>query len=170
MTVHALRPPFSLHPLMKEARRRSRQRRVRLTVAALVVGGLAAGLAVAFHSPGAPVAAPATKTPIRVTLTAQNHRPRPSESPNWHWWYSVKVLTAAGPVAAHIHLQILSGRTPVEGVALISLTKGLPDWRAAIGGEANVLADAPRGRKLLLEAVVRAKGVTVRRFWPLVVR
>lgn len=105
-----------------------------------------------------------------MTLIAESHRPRPRRSPGWHWWYSVKVLTAAGkPVPAHIHLQILAANTPVEGVALITLNKGVRDWRAAIGGEANVLAAAPRGRKLLFEAVVTAEGVTIRRFWPIVV-
>lgn len=173
MTAPVLRLPFSLHPLMKEAKRRARHRRVRLTIAALVVAGLAAGLALAFRSAGRPAVAPTTKSPIRVALTAQNHQPRPSRRPNWHWWYSVKVRTAAGkPVAApiHLHLQILSGRTPVEGVGLVSLKKGYDDWRAAIGGEANVLAAAPRGQKLVFQAVVRANGVTVKRNWPIVVR
>ena len=34
--------------------------------------------------------------PIRVALTAKNHQPHPTESPSWHWWYCVKVTTAAG--------------------------------------------------------------------------
>jgi hypothetical protein len=110
------------------------------------------------------------QSPIRVTLTAQNHQPRPSGRPNWHWWYCVRVRTAAGkPVAATIHLQILLGSAPVEGVGSVSLKKGYR-WCAAIGGEANVLEAAPRGKKLVFQAVVRAKGVTVKRNWPIVVR
>jgi hypothetical protein len=82
----------------------------------------------------------------------------------------VKVRTAAGkPVAATIHLQILLGRRPVAGVGLVSLKKGY-GWCAAIGGEANVLEAVPRGTKLDFQAVVRAKGVTVKRNWPIVVR
>lgn len=108
---------------------------------------------------------------IRVTLTAQNHRPRPSESPSWHWGYCVKVRTATGKsVASTIHLQILLGRKPVQGVGFVSLKKGYDHWCAAIGGEANVLLAVPRGKKLIFQAVVRAKGVTVKRNWPFVVR
>jgi hypothetical protein len=107
---------------------------------------------------------------IRVTLTAENHEPHPSKSPSWHWGYCVKVRTAAGkPVAATIHLQILLGRTPVDGVGLVSLKKGY-DWCASTGREANVLDAAPRGKDLVFQAVVRAKGVTVKRNWPIVVR
>jgi hypothetical protein len=84
----------------------------------------------------------------------------------------VKVRTAAGKsVASTIHLQILLGdTTPVEGVGLVSLKKGYDHWCAAIGGEANVLAGVPRGKKLVFQAVVRAEGVTVKRNWPIVVR
>jgi hypothetical protein len=120
---------------------------------------------------GAVAAVGKSRSPIRVTLTAQNHRPRPSESPSWHWGYCVKVRTAAGnPVASTIHLQILLGRKPVQGVGLVSLKKGYDHWCAAIGGEANVLLAVPRGKKLIFQAVVRAKGVTVKRNWPIVVR
>lgn len=106
---------------------------------------------------------------IRVTLTAQNHDPRPSESPSWHWGYCVKVTTAAGtPAASTIHLHILSGRTPVEGVGLVSLRKGYDRWCAAIGGEDNILDALPRGKKLIFQAVVTVNGVTVERSWPIV--
>ena len=60
------------------------------------------------------------------------------------------------------------GRTPVEGVGLVSVKRGA--WCAAIGGESNVLDAAPRGKKLVFQAVVRTKGVTVKRNWPIVVR
>ncbi len=70
--------------------------------------------------------------------------------------------------------QILSGSTPVTGVSLVTLKKGYPKndhrWCAAIGGEDNVLDAAPRGKKLVFQAVVRAMGVTVKRNWPVVVR
>jgi hypothetical protein len=171
MTVCAWRLPFELDPLIAEARRRMRRRR--LLVAAAVVALVAGAGGAVFALRGPAVTATETKrSPIQVTLTAQNHQPHASESPYKHWWYSVKVRTAAGkPVAATIHLQILSGRTPVEGVGLVSffLKKGF-EWSAAIGGEGNVLAAAPRGKRLVFQAVVRAKGVTVKRDWPIVVR
>lgn len=151
---------------------RAWRRRVRLTGAALVLAVLAAAFAPTFRPAGRPAAAPATKSPIVVTLTAKNHDPHPSSSPTWHWWYSVKICTPGGkPVAApvHLYLQILSGHSTVEGVGLVILKKGYDAWTAAIGGEANVLNAAPRGRKLVFQAVVRAKGVTVKRNWPIVV-
>jgi hypothetical protein len=120
---------------------------------------------------GALAAVGKSRSPIRVTLTAQNHRPRPNESPSWHWGYCVKVRTAAGEsVASKIHLQILLGRKPMQGVGFVSLKKGYDHWCAAIGGEANVLLAVPRGTTLIFQAIVRAKGVTVKRNWPIVVR
>jgi len=131
----------------------------------LVVVALAASAAWPAVRPTA-----AATSPIRVTLTAENHRPHPTESPSWQWWYCVKVTTAAGKsVASEIQLQILSGRTRVEWVGLVSLRKGYDRWCAAIGGEGNVLDALPRGKKLVFRAVVRADGVTVARNWPIVV-
>jgi hypothetical protein len=97
---------------------------------------LLAAVLVAFAVvPAACCAAGTNQSTIRVTLTAKNHHPRPSESPSWHWWYCVKVRTAAGKsVAATIHLQILSGRTTVERVGSVVLKKGYDHWCAAIGG------------------------------------
>jgi hypothetical protein len=69
-----------------------------------------------------------------------------------------------------IHLQILLGRTPVEGVGLVWLKKGYDHWCGLLGGEASVLHGVPRGKKLVFQAVVRAMGVTVRANWPIIVR
>ncbi len=51
MTVLATRLLFSLDPLMKEAKRRARQRRT-LIALAILVAGLAVGLTFVFPSPG----------------------------------------------------------------------------------------------------------------------
>jgi hypothetical protein len=69
-----------------------------------------------------------------------------------------------------IHVRFLSGHTSLEGVGLVWLKRGYDHWCQAIGGEVNVLLGLPRGKKLVLQAVVRADGVTVRRNWPIVVR
>lgn len=132
----------------------------RLLLVALV--GLAATVgAAAAVKPGA----------IRVTLTAQNHHPRASRSPSVHWWYCVKVETAAGTsVASTIRLQVVSGRTLVRRLGLVSLRKGYDHWCQAIGGEASVLNALPVGKKLIFQAVVTAQGVTVKRNWPIIVR
>lgn len=52
MTLRAPRLPFSLDPLIAEAKRRARQRRVLIALGILVAAGLAAGLTFAFRSPG----------------------------------------------------------------------------------------------------------------------
>jgi len=121
---------------------------------------------------GSDVAASAkSQTPIRVTLTAQNHHPRASASPSVQWGYCVKVRTVAGKsVASTIHLQILQGRKSVGQVGLVSLRRGYDHWCASIGGETNALLAVPRGKRLIFQAVVRADGVTVRRNWPIVVQ
>lgn len=52
MTLHVPRLPFSVDPLMAEAKRRARQRRTLIALAALLLAGLAGGLTLAFRSPG----------------------------------------------------------------------------------------------------------------------
>jgi hypothetical protein len=119
---------------------------------------------------GAMAAVGTSQSPIRVTLTAQNHHPRASASPSVQWGYCVRVRAAAGKsVASTIHLQILQGRKPVGQVGFVSLRKGYDHWCASIGGETNPLLAVPRGKKLIFQAVVRAEGVTVKRNWPIVV-
>jgi hypothetical protein len=170
MTTTAWRLSFELDPLIAEAKRRMRRRRLLGVAAAIALVAGTAGAVFALRGPAVTVTE-TNRSPIRVTLTAQNHRPRASKSPYKHWWYSVKVTTAAGKsVASTIHFQILSGGTPLEGVGLVTLKKGYDHWSAAIGGEASVLNALPRGKKLIFQAVVKAKGVTVRRNWPIVVR
>jgi hypothetical protein len=111
------------------------------------------------------------RSSLRVTLTAQNHHPRASHSPSAQWGYCVKVTTAAGEsIASRIHLQIVSGRTAVAQVGLVSLNKGYDHWCASIGGEASVLNAVPRGKKLELQAVVTARGATVTQNWPISVQ
>lgn len=112
----------------------------------------------------------AAVSPIRVTLTAQNHHPRASHSPSVQWSYCVKVTTAAGDsVASKIRIQVVSGRT-VRRIALISLRKGYDHWCQAIGGEASIFNALPMGRTLIFQAVVTADGATVKRNWPIIVR
>jgi hypothetical protein len=117
------------------------------------------------------VAAAATsRSPIRVTLRADNHDPHPDTDPSWQWGYCVRVRTvSAETVAATIHLQILLGRKRVAQVGFVSLRKGYNHWCGSIGGETDPLLTVPRGKKLLFQAVVRAEGTTVKANWPFVV-
>jgi hypothetical protein len=121
------------------------------------------------------------RSPIRVTLTATSHHPLVSLTgrnhqppPSQQWGYCVKIRTAAGktvPAPIQLRLQILSGRTPVEGVGLVSLHTGYDNWCGSIGGEYNALEGAARyGKRLVFQAVVKAMGITVTRDWPIVVR
>lgn len=61
MTLHARRLPFALDPLIGEAKRRARQRRVLGALGVLLTAGLAVGLTLALRSPGGrPNGGPAT--------------------------------------------------------------------------------------------------------------
>jgi hypothetical protein len=51
MTLHVSRLPFSLDPVIREAKRRARQRRALVALGVVVLAGLAVGLAFAFRSP-----------------------------------------------------------------------------------------------------------------------
>lgn len=65
MTLHVPRVPFSLDPLIAEAKRRARQRRVLAAVAVLLVGSGAGAAIVASSAPGV-----ATARPLQSALVA----------------------------------------------------------------------------------------------------
>ena len=112
------------------------------------------------------LAAPASAATIRVALTAQSHHPLVGKL----WWYQVKVTDAAGkPVAAKIQLQILFAGSPVGQVGVHRVANGV--WREVIGKGANQpFPAAARGQPLVFQAVVTAKGQTVKKNWPIVVK
>src|SRR5262249_14802254 len=106
------------------------------------------------------------ETPIRVALTADNHHPllrltgrNRQPPPNEQSGYCVRVgPTARKPVPGRVQLrlQILSGRTPVAGVGVVSFEKGARDhWCGSIGGEYNVLEVVPPEKPLVFQAVVK---------------
>lgn len=105
-------------------------------------------------------------SPIKASLRAQSHHPVVGKT----WWYQVKVTGAAGkPVAAKIHLQILFAGAPVGQIGIHRVANGF--WREVIGKGPNPpFPAASRGQPLVFQAVVTAKGVTVKRNWPIVVR
>lgn len=169
--------------LIEEARRRQQRRRLFTTLAiglilAIATGGYFAAYGGGGHAtvqhPHPPVSGAASHpAPIRVILTAQNHRPRATNNPSVHWGYCVRVRTAAGkPLGAPIrlNLRILMGRIAVAGVGQVWLRKGYDNWCAGIGGETNALLAVPRGKRLNFQAVVTSMGATVRRNWPIVVQ
>jgi hypothetical protein len=110
-------------------------------------------------------------SPIRVELTAPNHDPHPRNDPGWHWSFCVRIRTVSGAaVASRTDIRIVSGHTLLKKIATVWLRKGYDHWCQAIGGEDNVLLAVPRGKRLSLQAIVRADGATVTRDWPFVVR
>jgi hypothetical protein len=102
---------------------------------------------------------------IHVTLTAQSHAPRVGKP----WHYAVRVTDAAGkPVRARVHTQIVFGGAPVGQIGTHTVT-GV--WQETIGKDGNQpFPKQARGYPLIFQAVVTAKGVTVKRNWPIRVR
>jgi hypothetical protein len=105
-------------------------------------------------------------TGIRVSLTADSHRPRVGKP----WHYEVRVTDMSGrPVAATVHLQILFGGTPVGQVGRHRVVNGV--WSETIGTEGNAPFPArSRGVPLVFEAVVKARGETKRVRYPISVK
>jgi hypothetical protein len=103
--------------------------------------------------------------PFRVTLTADSHHPVVGK----RWHYEVRVTDAKGqPMRALVHLQILFGGAPV---GQIGRHRVVGVWRETIGAPGNPPFPAQaRGQPLVFQAVVTAKGRTVKRNWWIRVR
>ena len=103
--------------------------------------------------------------PFRVRLTAQSHHPRVGKL----WHYEVRVTDAKGrPLHALVHLQILFNGTPVGQVGRHQVV-GV--WRETLGAPGNPPFPAQaRGQPLVFQAVVTARGRTVKRNWWIRVR
>src|SRR6266576_1994153 len=71
MTEHVPHLPFSLDPLMAEAKRRARQRRLLASVVALVLAAGAAGFGVELSSQGSHPDVGAVPTSLKVVATNQ---------------------------------------------------------------------------------------------------
>jgi hypothetical protein len=106
------------------------------------------------------------KPRIHVRLTADSHHPLVGKP----WHYEVRVTDAAGrPVPALVHLQIVFGGVPVGQVGKHRVANGI--WRETIGADGNAPFPArARGQPLVFEAVVTAKGQTVKADYPITVR
>jgi hypothetical protein len=104
--------------------------------------------------------------PIRVVFHGQDHHPRAGK----RWSYEVRVTDRDGNrVSARIHLQILFGGVAVGQVGVHRVRNGA--WRETLGTPGNPpFPAAARGRRLVFQTVVTARGVTVKRNWPIVVR
>jgi hypothetical protein len=103
--------------------------------------------------------------PFHVRLTAQSHHPLVGK----RWHYEVHVTDAKRrPLRALVHLQILFGGTPVGQVGRHRVV-GV--WRETIGVPGNPpFPVSARGQPLVFQAVVTARGKTVKRNWWIRVR
>jgi hypothetical protein len=103
---------------------------------------------------------------IRVSLTADSHRPRVGKP----WHYKVRVTDAEGrPVPATVHLQILFNGAPVGQIGRHRVTNGV--WSETIGtGPNRPFPARARGIRLVFEAVVKARGQVRRARYPIRVR
>jgi hypothetical protein len=83
MTVHAPRLPFSLDPLVAEAKRRMRKRRVLILVLAVLLGGGAAGAAVALSQPNGFQAAAACPRASAYVYAVPSYPAQAPPAPAW---------------------------------------------------------------------------------------
>jgi hypothetical protein len=119
------------------------------------------------HARSAPAVTHAKPKPrIHVRLIADSHHPRVGKP----WHYEVRVTDATGrPVPAFVHLQILFAGVPVGQVGRHRVASGV--WRETLGTDGNPPFPArARGQPLVFEAVVTARGQTMKADYPLTVR
>jgi hypothetical protein len=96
MTVRVPRLPFSLDPLMAEAKRRARQRHMLIALAVLLAG-LAVGLTFAFRSPD--IASPNARVSTKVLRPTNPRQPGNHAIPNLY----LQVRGSAGVLARVEH-------------------------------------------------------------------
>ena len=104
---------------------------------------------------------------LHVVLKGQDHHPVVGQK----WHYSVTVTNAAGkPVASKIHLQFLFSGLPVGQIGVHTVKNGF--WQETFGTPGHPpFPAAARGQKLVIEAIVTAKGYAVTKAtWPIVVK
>jgi hypothetical protein len=128
-------------------------------------GSKTAGTTTAATTTGATTTAAATTTapaaPIRVTIDSPTHRP----TANVPWPVTITVTDASGkPVAATVTMQVLFGGQPVGKIDEGAVYRFVGTWQEKPG---NGITWPPEsvGQPLTFQAIVKAKGVTVKRNW-----
>ena len=141
----------------------------RLASLPLVVA-LAAGCGGSSRSTTTATTAPPTHAarplPFRATLHAATHTPRATAA----WPYTVRVTDLRGrPIRARIRMQVLFGGVPVGKVDGGRTFTFVGVWREPRNSPV-VWPRAARGRPLVFEAIVSAKGRTTKLDYPVRVR
>ena len=143
MTVHVLRPPFSLDTLVAEAKRRMRKRRVLTAVLAVLIGGGAAGAAVALNSSSAlqPAAACRGWTHYYAYAVPQDptHPPAAgSGATSWGWMARRHPLKAGDRISLRGQPWQVTGITAMPGVEPVCRPFGITGWPpVSLGGQHN---------------------------------
>jgi hypothetical protein len=108
----------------------------------------------------------AERLPFRAVLRAPTHRPRAGRP----WRYSVRVTDLAGrPIPARIRMQVLFGGIPVGQVDGGRTFRFVGVWREPRDSPV-IWPPRARGRPLVFEAAVSARGRTTRLRYPVRVR
>jgi len=98
---------------------------------------------------------------VRVAIIAPTHTPKV----NANWPVAVKVSDAGGrPLAATLTMRVLFAGAPVGKVDNGRVYRFVGSWQEKPGQDITWPAQS-RGQPLTFEAVVRAKGETVKRTW-----
>lgn len=139
MTVHVPGLPFSLDPLMAEAKRRMRKRRVHIAVLVVLIGGGASGAGVALTS----------SSPVRsvsgacggwtgyyaYAVPAQPGHPAAAGSPATSWgWIPRRHAVEVGDqirFGPHGHLWQVTGITAMPGVEAVCRPFGILGWNGS---------------------------------------
>jgi hypothetical protein len=104
---------------------------------------------------------PAAAASVRVTITATTHTPKV----NAPWPVRIGVTDARGkPLAARLTMQILLNGAPVGKVDNGAVYRFIGTWQEKKGQEITWPPES-RGQPFALEAVVTAKGGTVKKTW-----
>jgi hypothetical protein len=137
---------------------------IALATSAAGCGGTSAG------TPHRPTTAPATTAaaaaPVTVTITSPTHRPKT----NIPWPVTITVTDAADkPLRARLTMNVLFNGAPVGKIDNGAHYDFVGTWQEKKGNEITWPPEA-RGQPLTFQAVVTAKGRTVKKTWWIQVR
>jgi hypothetical protein len=131
-------------------------------IAALALILIAAGCG--GHSPAKPKVE--FRPAVNVSIISSTHHPKV----NRPWPVMVRVTDSAGKsLPARLTMRILFGGAPVGKVDNGKVYRFVGSWQERKGNEIT-WPPASRGQPLQFEAIVTARGTTVKRTWSIVVR
>jgi hypothetical protein len=169
MTLPVPRLPFSLDPLMAEAKRRARQRHALVALGVMLLAGLAAGLTLAFRAPGGgpPGSAPSGGLSSANYSQGGISLRYPSgwtqvQCKSWTDHGLISLLTTAEPAPNCQHARGSGIQFPpperlgADGAAVFLSDRGISPgstirWNARIGGQPANVPPHAYGAKYLVD-------------------